>query len=703
MKARTAYDRDVEGAMETLVIESFSRFLAERYGSVMKAWRRALDANRNGSLFFSEFIDALTRVSWLGDASALWSALLRRAQRSCEDPAVGLRELSPDDSLCIDSFQSWADQQFGGTISMFRALNSEPNGSLTFQEFQDACVKYGYDGNATTIFHEILDLDGVGTVSLRDMAVLESDALRREMTLNPVFEMGLDAARAAAKRRKSRDDLHQRARRQALREFRSRVRAVSGGSFIRGWRGTLDLNGNLAVSKVELLKGCRKIGFRGDVVALWKAMDVDDDGTALLREVDVKMAMVLATFKKWAAEKYGCCIAALEQLSARSRCKSPTWTCDEFTAAICLASFPRVPGLGTRQVAAMLHEACDLLGTGSITSQDAAFLDRWEPSPWLRADPDYEGRERFIALLKSHYASLIVAWRWLIDRDNTNRVSYKSFCTACRPLRIQNLPGVWRALDRDMTGFISLHKIDLDSAVVLQSFKEWSETTFGSVQHAFRALDTGGSSALSLPAFRRSLQNFGYKADARVLFQSLKPESTGVQRTRDPRLAPGDLRFLSFWQCSAEGEAAACEDREEPPAPASAHPTLPEAPHAAPHAARPSRHRRCQGEPRREAPPPGGQAWAPPGPDPQRLRDPWLVASMSHAFLGSASVTYPRNSSQFWYCRTPFEHSVLLWSRSVPELPAGPGARKRPLGLLSEPPGAADDGAALPGTPALIS
>mmetsp|Transcript_45527 Transcript_45527/g.145172 ORF Transcript_45527/g.145172 Transcript_45527/m.145172 type:complete len:702 (+) Transcript_45527:86-2191(+) len=658
MRNRASSEKDAESASETRVIDSFCEFLTAKFGSVTKAWRCTLDINRNGSLLFPEFIDALTRVNWHGDASALWSALLGRALRNSDDPAVGLRELSPEDSCCLEGFKDWACQQFGGTVAMFRALNSEPNGSLTLKEFEDACAKHGYSGIPSAIFYGILDLDGVGSISLQDMAVLESDALLRELTLNPVFEMGLEAAKASARQRRNRDLLHCQARKNALREFRSRVRAVSGGSFIRGWRSILDQNGNLAVSNIELLKGCRKIGFRGNVVALWKAMDVDDDGTALLREVDVRMAMVLAMFKKWAAEKYGCCIAALEQLAATARQKSATYSVEEFTSALCLANFPRIPGLMSKQAALMLHEAFDLAGTGSISSQNVAFLDRWEPSPWLCADPDAEGRDRLIALLRSRYSNLIVAWRRLFDHDNTNRVSYKDFSAACRGLRIQNVPGIWRALDRDMSGFISLHMIDLGSADVLQNFKEWAEMTFGTIQYAFRAMDSSGSNALSLPAFKRTLQNFGYAADGRVLFQSLKPESSGRQGGRDPRLTLADLRYLSFWRCSGGSDSLAEEDWQE---------------HALgepPRASLRLRRRRTESGPPAIAQPPLSRH------SPRLLRRERSVGSCVARVeprarrIETTRVTYPRMSEQFWYCKTPCEHKALMWSRSMFELPA---------------------------------
>ena len=36
-----------------------------------------------------------------------------------------------------------------------------------------------------------------------------------------------------------------------------------------------------------------------------KAMDGDDDGTVNLQDVDLRMAVVLAQFKKWATERPG--------------------------------------------------------------------------------------------------------------------------------------------------------------------------------------------------------------------------------------------------------------------------------------------------------------------------------------------------------------------------------------------------------------
>jgi hypothetical protein len=228
--------------------------------------------------------------------------------------------------------------------------------------------------------------------------------------------------------------------------------------------------------------------------------------------------------------------------------------------------------ISTKQAASMLHEAADLTGTKSIVAQDVAFLDTWEPTPWLCAEPDYEGKELLISLLRNRYVNLIVAWRRLFDRNNKNHVTFKDFTHACIYLQMKNAPGVWRALDAEHVGHISLKNIDHESAQVLVNFKEWAEDTFGSIQFAFRVLDATHSNAVSLPVFKRMLSEFGFQGDARLLFQSLKPDAGGRQCSRDARLRLDDMKHLSSWESRSQAGAHDCDSDEEAPEPQTSEP-----------------------------------------------------------------------------------------------------------------------------------
>lgn len=530
-------------------VEHFRGFLVERYGSVLKAWRRALDPNGQGRLFFYEFVGALSNMSWQGDTSVLWSALLASHEGDREgECTVSLRELSEEHWRRLDEFRQWTIERFGGPVDMFEALNeSRSSQVMTRWEFVEAVTFHGFQGDAGRVFNEALE-DGEGLVSIRDLAAIEPNLYKRRLTLDADFTLAISAARRSAEQMRQRGCVQKKAQDKAYSEFMSKLKAASGGSFIRGWRKILDFDENLAVSKIELLKGCKKINYTGDAVALWRSMDVHDAGTVLLQDVDVRLALALAVFKKHSTELSGSCTAAMQQLAAKVNRRSAKWKLVDFCDALEATNFPSFCDISTRQAAAMLFEAFDLNDTAEISSQDVAFLDKFEFVPWLSSEPDYEGKRRFMHLLLSRYGSLTVAWRRFLDRDQTNKILYKDFGNICRTLRLQNVPGIWRALDKELIGCLTLHDVDQDSADALRLFKEWAEEYFGTVQCAFRMLDTSRSGALSFAQFRRALPNFGFDGDTRVLFLALltlKPESSQGRSSGEARLTLEHMRQLA--------------------------------------------------------------------------------------------------------------------------------------------------------------
>jgi len=145
---------------------------------------------------------------------------------------------------------------------------------------------------------------------------------------------------------------------------------------------------------------------------------------------------------------------------------------------------------------------------------------------------------------------LIVAWRKLLDRDNSNRVTYKDFSEACRVMKVSNSASIWRAFDHDATGTISLADIDQEAANMLIKFKAWAEDTFGTIKHMFNVFDGSNIGKVSYPVFRRALRGFGFEGDAAVLYQSLKPSSSGKSSKKTQKrneLTLQDLLYLSTW------------------------------------------------------------------------------------------------------------------------------------------------------------
>mmetsp|Transcript_39713 Transcript_39713/g.88930 ORF Transcript_39713/g.88930 Transcript_39713/m.88930 type:complete len:953 (-) Transcript_39713:147-3005(-) len=553
------------------VKSSFQMFLQQSYGSVAKAWRRVLDPLGHGELLLSEFVNGLARTAWKGNTPVLWNALSTKAvENDGEDGQVLLLgKLDPEANRCIEDFRQWAQDSFGGPIEMLTQLASRANRSMFVDEFLRQCGEHNFEGDAS-IVASVMDLDDDGIIGIVDAAYFEGSALKRRTYLDPDFVMGLERAKKVSDKWKQRRQHQRMISDAALKEFHHKVRASSGGSLIRGWRRILDIYGNLSVSKIELLKGCRKMAFSGNVAALWKSLDMDDDGAVQLEDVEPRLALVLSFFRKWACEQHGSCANAMHYMANLLQQRHPKWTQQDLIVALHLAKFPNIPQTSLRQVSAILHEAMDVQNLGYITVQDAAFLDRWEPTPWLQAAPDPEGRAAFICALRERYSSsLVVGWRRLLDKSGTNRVFYKDFRDTCKLLECANPPGIWQCFHKiDGAGYITLADLDQASADALLNFKKWAEATFGGISHAFRSFDMQGNNELSYPEFRRALRKYGYEGDAKTLFLSLKPADSASRRiNKDARLQAGDLKYLAFWECGDEVAHMSHMSMTVPPSP----------------------------------------------------------------------------------------------------------------------------------------
>lgn len=106
-------------------------------------------------------------------------------------------------------------------------------------------------------------------------------------------------------------------------------------------------------------------------------------------------------------------------------------------------------------------------------------------------------------------------------------------------------------LDTDNSGFISMLEFDRPSAEILGSFKEWVEQHFGSVERAFRVLDSDGSGTVSFSELRCVCKKLRWNGSFRLLFDSLdsgaKERDQHGELTRKRVLRFAEVRFLDTW------------------------------------------------------------------------------------------------------------------------------------------------------------
>ncbi|CAK0797739.1 unnamed protein product, partial [Prorocentrum cordatum] len=127
-----------------------------------------------------------------------------------------------------------------------------------------------------------------------------------------------------------------------------------------------------------------------------------------------------------------------------------------------------------KEARALLLTSLDLQGCGFITRADLEWLDGWEAPRWLCAKPNQQAWEDLRAeLIRRFDGVLLKAWRGLMDKDNSNRLSWPEFCDACEEIGFDgDVAGAWCYLDDDLSGFISMREFDGESAALLESFKE---------------------------------------------------------------------------------------------------------------------------------------------------------------------------------------------------------------------------------------
>eukprot|EP00971_Amphidinium_carterae_P019939 392914-Amphidinium_carterae.1 len=274
----------------------------------------------------------------------------------------------------------------------------------------------------------------------------------------------------------------------------------------------MDVEEKMAIGEKQFARACNAMGFRGNVVALWKYLDTDRSGHISILELDPQCAILLASLKS-VVQKHFKDSSQLafqhwdehhsDHVSKDTFIKSVRhWTSHEPSLA---------PGLTVAQ-ATRLFGMLDRNHMGFLTSKDVAFLDKWTPVPYLFTRADESGLQAFKESIIYAYGSMLRAWRMLLDKDGIMRVSWPHFCEACRSVikigadgtwSVEEMAGVWRALDNDCSGWIALQEFDEESYVALAEFRRWASQSYGSVLKAFHEM-AGRNAKLTAAELRRA-------------------------------------------------------------------------------------------------------------------------------------------------------------------------------------------------------
>jgi Ca2+-binding EF-hand superfamily protein len=330
-------------------------------------------------------------------------------------------------------------------------------------------------------------------------------------------------------------------------------------SLVAVWR-KLDKDGSMSLHKKEFMLGLKDLRYPGDAGQLWGAFDRDQTGTVSFLEFAPENALDLARWKAWALAKFGSIRGLFHALD---KDKNGKISFAEFTEAC------QREGLPDR-----LKESVDVLFTlvadarhkDVITGGKLDFLDVWRPPAYLWEAEDSIAAIQFKeAVARRYNHNPWLAWRRVLDKNNSMRVGFSEFIEACRELSKagireaapRSVTALYVAFDKDRSGWFTLRDWDQLAYTHLQRFVAWSSKGFRKVSECLRSMEEVSGEGVSLSAFRRAVKPLEMESEEmESLFEGLsqKPIQIVNGRMKASRILSCHYHYLDGWRPEEEAQ-----------------------------------------------------------------------------------------------------------------------------------------------------
>eukprot|EP00439_Symbiodinium_sp_Y106_P045532 s4048_g5.t2 len=155
----------------------FRQALAHRFGSLLGAWREALDYDGNNRLTFGEFCLALNRLGMHGEVRKLWCQLTKSTD---ESGFLVFRDLDPQTDTMLSELRKKLTQEYENMLmAWIKGLDTRGTGLVTEKQFVQCCRKIGFGGNARELFKRMQPDAGRTLMTIRDFDTKAFHALSR--------------------------------------------------------------------------------------------------------------------------------------------------------------------------------------------------------------------------------------------------------------------------------------------------------------------------------------------------------------------------------------------------------------------------------------------------------------------------------------------------------------------------------------------
>jgi len=227
-------------------------------------------------------------MGYPGNLDTLWVSLDRD-----HTGALDFTEFAPENALDLARFKHWSVETFGSVGSMFRALDSDRNGRITFEEFRNACISSGLPARLQESIRTLFllvddpnDYASKGVITADEMGFLDTWQC-------PVY-------------------LREKPDMPGRMKFQHALLDRHGGNSIAAWLAALDKDFSMRVNFQEFESACKQLARTGmseanpkkGVPALYCAFDKHRQGFFSLTDWDAAAHTALFSFTKWVKTRF---------------------------------------------------------------------------------------------------------------------------------------------------------------------------------------------------------------------------------------------------------------------------------------------------------------------------------------------------------------------------------------------------------------
>lgn len=548
--------RDEEDKARALV--GLKNYLRNMFGTVIVGWRTTFDPDMDGKLQFTEFCVGCKNIGFSGKLKTIWRALDKDGSGY-----VGVEEIDPKGALALKAFCEKVVEKYDTLEDAWeQCLDVEGSGKINCETFTNACTVLGYTYENPIKLYQYLDCNCGGWVEMLELDFLKLPRRKVEVLDNKEI---VDARRDKEKQKAA----------QVLQEFK-RFLIQRFGNLVVAWRRGLDPDGDGKLQFQEFCHSCRRLGFSGNLKALWISLDEDGSGYASLEELDPEASAHLREFK-----------ALLETFF--ETIDEAWYTClDVDNSGRCTAEdfIDGCKSVGYNKHTRKLFQYCDLGGEGDITLDELDFLglpranSQQEAREFAR-ESGYKARLSLERLLYVKYSgSLTRAWRLAYcsgprTQHFSERLGSQQFAAACRKVGFRgNIRNLWghltspnddekenRHLDRS---YVNFKRFFPEGYEEINTFRMACESAFATASEVyFYLLERAEKGSVKRLDFIDAFRSLRVEGDIERIFFGLK-----VEGDQEAELHLTDLEDLHIgnkeaWEDESDGYRSEDDDDDD--------------------------------------------------------------------------------------------------------------------------------------------